>query len=68
MRSVYFSTLADLVASLAKAERDGVLRERISYLCRPALLVVDEIRYLRSPQAAAICSSSSSIVATKRAP
>lgn len=45
-RSVYFSTLADIVASLAKAERDGVLRERIRYLCRPALLVVDEIGYL----------------------
>jgi DNA replication protein DnaC len=25
-RSVYFSTLADIVTSLAKAERDGVLR------------------------------------------
>lgn len=45
-RSVYFSNLADMVASLAKAERDGVLRERIRYLCRPALLVVDEIGYL----------------------
>jgi hypothetical protein len=45
-RSVYFSTLADNVASLAKAERDGMLRERIRYLCRPALLVVDEIGYL----------------------
>ena len=43
---MYFSTLADIVASLAKAERDGVLRERIRYLCRPALLVVDEIGYL----------------------
>jgi DNA replication protein DnaC len=45
-RSVYFSTLSDIVASLAKAERDGVLRERIRYLCRHALLVVDEIGYL----------------------
>jgi DNA replication protein DnaC len=45
-RSVYFATLADIVASLAKAERDGMLRERIRYLCRPALLVVDEIGYL----------------------
>lgn len=45
-RSVYFSTLADIVTSLAKAEADGVLRERIRYLCRPALLVVDEIGYL----------------------
>jgi DNA replication protein DnaC len=45
-RSVYFSTLADIIASLAKAERDGQLRERIRYLCRAALLVVDEIGYL----------------------
>jgi DNA replication protein DnaC len=45
-RSVYFSTLADIITSLAEAERDGMLRERIRYLCRPALLVVDEIGYL----------------------
>ncbi len=45
-RSVAFSTLADLIASLAKAERDGSLRERIRYLCRASLLVVDEIGYL----------------------
>jgi len=43
---VVFSTLADLIASLAKAEKDGTLRERIRYLCRAALLVVDEIGYL----------------------
>ena len=30
-RSVHFSTLADIIASLAKAERDGQLRERIRY-------------------------------------
>jgi len=45
-RSVYFSTLADIVASLAQAERDGQLRERIRYLRRPQLLVIDEIGYL----------------------
>ena len=45
-RSVYFSSLADIVASLAKAERDGALRERICYYCRFALLIVDEIGYL----------------------
>src|SRR5437764_7846501 len=28
-RSVYFATLADIIASLAKAEREGQLRERI---------------------------------------
>ena len=45
-RSVYFSSLADIVASLAKAERDGVLRDRIRYFCRFSLLIVDEIGYL----------------------
>jgi len=45
-RSVVFSTLADLITSLAKAEREGSLRERIRYLCRAQLLIVDEIGYL----------------------
>ena len=44
-RSVAFSTLADIIASLAKAEKEGILRERMRYLCRAALLVVDEIGY-----------------------
>lgn len=45
-RSVYFTTLADLIASLAKAEREGTLRQRLRFLCRPQLLIVDEIGYL----------------------
>jgi DNA replication protein DnaC len=45
-RGVYFSSLADIVAGLAKAERDGQLREKIRYYCRSALLIVDEIGYL----------------------
>jgi len=45
-KSVYFGTLADIVASLAKAEREGQLHERIRYLCRASLLIVDEIGYL----------------------
>jgi DNA replication protein DnaC len=45
-RSVYFATLADIVTSLTKAEREGNLRERIRFLCRAALLIVDEIGYL----------------------
>src|SRR5271163_512741 len=45
-RSVYFGSLADIVAALAKAERDGALRDRIRYYCRFALLIVDEIGYL----------------------
>lgn len=43
---VYFIPLADLIAQLAKAEREGSLRERIRFLCRASLLVVDEIGYL----------------------
>jgi DNA replication protein DnaC len=43
-RSVYFATLADVVSSLAKAEREGTLRERIRF--RPQLLIIDEIGYL----------------------
>jgi DNA replication protein DnaC len=45
-KSVYFATLADLIGALAKAEREGILRERIRFLCRFALLIVDEIGYL----------------------
>jgi DNA replication protein DnaC len=45
-RSVYFATLADIIGALAKAEREGVLRERIRFFCRPSLLIVDEIGYL----------------------
>ena len=45
-KSVYFIPLADLVAILAKAEREGTLREKIRFLCRCSLLVVDEIGYL----------------------
>ena len=45
-RSVYFTTLADLVSVLIKAEREGSLREKIRFLCRFALLIVDEIGYL----------------------
>ncbi len=45
-RSVYFSPLADIIDSLAKAEREGRLRERIRFLCRAQLLIIDEIGYL----------------------
>ena len=45
-RSVYFSPLADIIESLAKADREGRLRERIRYLCRAQLLIIDEIGYL----------------------
>ena len=45
-RSVYFATLADIVGALAKAEREGQLRDKIRFFCRTALLIVDEIGYL----------------------
>ena len=45
-RSVYFIPLANLIGALANAEREGSLRERIRFYCRPALLIVDEIGYL----------------------
>jgi DNA replication protein DnaC len=45
-RTVYFSSLADIIDSLAKAEREGRLRERIRFLCRAQLLIIDEIGYL----------------------
>ncbi len=45
-RSVYFATLADIIAALAKAEREGRLRDKIRFFCRAALLIVDEIGYL----------------------
>ena len=45
-RSVYFGSLADIVAALARAEREGALRQKIRYFCRFSLLIVDEIGYL----------------------
>ena len=45
-RSVYFGSLADIVGALAKAEREGLLREKIRFFRRFALLIVDEIGYL----------------------
>jgi DNA replication protein DnaC len=34
---------ADIIGALATAEREGVLREKIRFFCRFALLIVDEI-------------------------
>jgi DNA replication protein DnaC len=45
-RSVYFSPLADIIDSLARADREGRLCERIRFLCRAQLLIIDEIGYL----------------------
>jgi DNA replication protein DnaC len=40
-RSVHFITLADLVDALARAEREGTLRQKIRFYRRFALLIVD---------------------------
>jgi DNA replication protein DnaC len=45
-RSVYRCTLAELVEALGRAEREGRLIEKIRFLARPSLLIVDEIGYL----------------------
>jgi DNA replication protein DnaC len=44
--TVYFATLAEIIATLAKAEREGKLAQRISYMTRAALLIIDEVGYL----------------------
>jgi len=45
-KSVYVATLAEIIASLLKAEREGTLVRRIKYLTRAALLIIDEVGYL----------------------
>lgn len=45
-RRVYYSTLADLIASLEEAQAAGRLARRLATLSYPSLLVVDEIGYL----------------------
>jgi DNA replication protein DnaC len=45
-KSVYFATLAEIIDSLKKAEREGKLEQRIRFITRPALLIIDEVGYL----------------------
>jgi len=45
-KSVYRGTLAELIDALGRAERDGRLGDKIRFLARPSLLIVDEIGYL----------------------
>ena len=52
-KSVYKTTLAELTDTLAKAERQGQLAEKIRFFARAALLVVDEIGYLPISQGGA---------------
>ena len=55
----------DIIDSLAKADREGRLRERIRYLCRASLLIIDEIGYLTVGAGAGNLSSSWSTPATR---
>ena len=68
-RSVYFTPLGDLVSALAKAEREGTPCARRSG-SSAASHSSSSMRSAICPSflAAAICSSSSSMPATKRAP
>jgi DNA replication protein DnaC len=43
---VHRLTLADLIAQLSKAEKEGRLNDRLKFFARCSLLVVDEIGYL----------------------
>lgn len=52
-RQVYRATLAELVEALAKAERQGLLAEKIRFYTRSSLLIVDEIGYLPITQGGA---------------
>ena len=45
-RRVYSATLAELIETLVKAEREGRLAEKLSFYTRASLLIVDEIGYL----------------------
>lgn len=45
-KSVYFATLAEVITTLTKAQREGQLAQRIRFLTRTALLIIDEIGFL----------------------
>lgn len=66
-KSVYMATLAEMVDSMRRAEREGRLSERVRYLARHSVLIVDEIGYLPVGSGGAICSSNSSTPAMNAA-
>ena len=67
-KSVFFATLAEIIASLIKAQQEGDLAARLRFLPRPALLSLTKSATCRWNPAARTCSSSSSTRATRRAP
>ena len=50
---VYPAMLAELFEVLAKAERRGLLAEKIRFYARSSLLIVDEVGYLPITQGGA---------------
>jgi DNA replication protein DnaC len=44
--SVLFTSATALLGALAKAETDGQLAERLTFYCKPKLLLIDELGYL----------------------
>ena len=53
--SVYFVTMQDLVGQFAKARDENKLKERMSLLVKPKLLIIDEIGYLSLDPFGATC-------------
>lgn len=45
-KSVLFMSAASLMSTLEKAEREGVLAEKLAALAKPKLLIIDELGYL----------------------
>ena len=45
-RSVYFGSMADIIDSLAKADYQDCLRERVRYLSCSQLPIINEIGYV----------------------
>ena len=60
--------MADLLAQLARAEREGRLLERVRFRARAALLIVAEIGYLPVVPGGSNLLSSSSALAMNVAP
>lgn len=44
--SVLFLTATNLISSLAKAESEGTLDDKLSFYAKPKLLIIDELGYL----------------------
>jgi len=53
--SVYFVTVQDLVSQLQRARDENKLKERMSLLVKPRLLILDEMGYLTLDSFAATC-------------